>query len=232
MDYLDSGLKELGVTGPEKKIKLEKYLAEILLFNPSYGLVSGNDRNGIIIRHILDSIAPWGLIKRELAYLTPDSGGIEIADAGTGAGFPGIPLAIVLEDCRFLLIEKMGRRVSFLQNTKAVLQLPNITVIESEVEKCGRTGKNGMRVDAVLCRGFSEMNDKVIGTFSGLLKPGGVMIFYKGKREKIDREIASCKHIDTETKKISVTRYRPPFLDEERHLVVIKNPVTMHLSTG
>jgi 16S rRNA (guanine527-N7)-methyltransferase len=220
MDYLDAGLKELGVTGPAQKIKLEKYLAEILLFNPSYGLVSGNDKNGIVIRHILDSLAPWQLIKRELACLPPDSGCVEIADAGTGAGFPGIPLAVVMEDCRFLLVEKMGRRVSFLQNTAAVLQLPNITVIESEIEK---TGRNGMRVDAVLCRGFSEMNDKVIGTFSGLLKPGGIMIFYKGKREKIDREIASCKHIDTETQKISVTRYKPPFMDEERHLVVIKN---------
>jgi 16S rRNA (guanine527-N7)-methyltransferase len=217
MDYLNEGLHALGIDNSEKKAKLEKYLAEILLFNPTHGLVSGNDEREIIIRHILDSLAPWKYIAREAVSLTPpDSDGITIADIGTGAGFPGIPLAIVMDNCRFLLIEKMGRRVSFLQNSKAILRLENIVIIESEIEKAV---KDGVRPSLVMCRGFSEINDKLIGTFSAVLKTGGTMIFYKGKREKIDREIESCKQPLQHT---SVIQYTPPFLNEERHLVIIR----------
>jgi 16S rRNA (guanine527-N7)-methyltransferase len=220
MDYLREGLRVLGIHGVdngEKKAKLEKYLGEILLFNPAYGLVSGNGKQEIIVRHILDSLAPWQHIVREAASLTPPgSGGITIADIGTGAGFPGIPLAIVMDNCRFLLVEKMGRRVSFLQNTKAVLRLPNVAILESEVEKAAG---NGARSRMVMCRGFSAINDRLIGTFSSILEPGGVMIFYKGKREKINHEIESCKQA---REKPAVVRYAPPFLNEERHLVIMK----------
>jgi 16S rRNA (guanine527-N7)-methyltransferase len=218
MDYLNEGLHALGIDNGEIKAKLEKYLDEILLFNPAYGLVSGNDKQDIIVRHILDSLAPWQYIAHEAASLTPPgSDGITIADIGTGAGFPGIPLAIVMDNCRFLLVEKMGRRVSFLQNIKAVLRLQNIVIIESEVEKAA---KSVGRSNLVMCRGFSEINDRLIGTFTSILEPGGVMIFYKGKREKITREIESCKQA---REKPAVVRYMPPFLNEERHLVIIKS---------
>jgi 16S rRNA (guanine527-N7)-methyltransferase len=221
MDYLEAGLKELGVECPAKKAKLEQYLAEIMRFNPLYGLVSGNDRDGIIVRHILDSLAPWKRILREVsalplsAEIAGKAGGREIADVGSGAGFPGIPLAVVMDGCRFLLIEKMAKRVMFLQNVKALLRLSNLAVVESEVERSG-----GMRADMALCRGFSEINDRVLGTFLRILKPGGTMVFYKGKREKIDRETASCERLDP--RNLRVERYAPPFLNEERHLVIIK----------
>jgi 16S rRNA (guanine527-N7)-methyltransferase len=224
MNYLETGLAELGVEHPEKKAKLEHYLAEIVRFNPLYGLVSGNDKDEIIIRHILDSLAPWKHILREVSALPPSANvagktaGWEIADIGSGGGFPGIPLAVVMDECRFLLIEKMKKRVTFLQNVKALLRLSNVVVIESEVEQSGR---DGIRADMVLCRGFSEINDTVVGTFSRILKPDGITAFYKGKREKIDRETASCKRLDP--RNLRVERYETPFLNEERHLVIIKD---------
>jgi 16S rRNA (guanine527-N7)-methyltransferase len=215
MDYLDAGLCALGID--RGKTTLERYLAEIMLFNPTHGLVSGNDRQDIIIRHILDSLAPWQHIADEAARLAArlaeSTTPVTIADVGTGAGFPGIPLAIVMDDCRFLLIEKMGRRVTFLHNAQAVLRLANTAIIESEVEKAGNA-----RADMVTCRGFSEINDRLIGTFAALLNPGGTMLFYKGKREKIDREIEACAHAHQTT----IIPYTPPFLNEERHLVMIK----------
>jgi 16S rRNA (guanine527-N7)-methyltransferase len=215
MDYLDAGLCALGIDRSETKTILERYLAEIMLFNPTHGLVSGNDRQDIIVRHILDSLAPWQYIADEAARLavTKSTTPVTIADVGTGAGFPGIPLAIVMGDCRFLLIERMGRRVTFLHNAQAVLRLANTAIIESEVEKAG-----GARADMVTCRGFSEINDRLIGTFAALLNPGGTILFYKGKREKIDREIEGCTHAHQTT----IIPYTPPFLNEERHLVIIK----------
>jgi 16S rRNA (guanine527-N7)-methyltransferase len=223
MNYLEAGLKELGVASPEKKAQLEQYLAEIVRFNPLYGLVSGNDKDRIIIRHILDSLAPWKRVERALSALPPPAEAAgqtvnrEIADIGSGAGFPGVPLAVVMDGCRFLLVEKMAKRVTFLQNVKALLRLSNIVIIEGEAERCGG---DGMRVDMVLCRGFSEINDAGLRMFSRMLKPGGSMVFYKGKREKIDRETASCKRLDGQN--LRIERYTPPFLNEERHLVIIK----------
>jgi 16S rRNA (guanine527-N7)-methyltransferase len=217
MDCLDTGLRELGVASTEKKALFEKYLAELLLFNPAYGLVSGNDRNEIIVRHILDSLAPWQHISSTLSIGSPDSAYREIADIGSGAGLPGIPLAIVMENCRFHLVEKMKRRVSFLQNTKAVLRLSNIAVVEKAVAK---SFGGELCAGTVICRGFSAITDEIIDTFSDILEPDGTMIFYKGKREKIDRELESCKRLDHD--KIRIIQYAPPFLHEERHLVMIK----------
>jgi 16S rRNA (guanine527-N7)-methyltransferase len=217
IDYLEAGLRELGIDNPEQKTKLSQYLVEIMRFNPLYGLVGGNDKDDIIIRHILDSLAPWKRIAHTLSRLSASTGR-EIADIGSGAGFPGVPLAVVLENDRFLLVEKMARRVTFLQNVKAALRLPNVVVVEGAVEQAA---KDGIRVDMALCRGFSAINDRVIGTFSRLLKPGGRMVFYKGKREKIDRETASCTGL--EPRSWEIEPYSPPFLREERHLVIITN---------
>ncbi|MDR1412191.1 MAG: class I SAM-dependent methyltransferase, partial [Spirochaetaceae bacterium] len=101
---------------------LEKYIAEIELFNGAYGLVSAGSREELVTRHILDSLAPLGIIARTLAGAESPA----IADAGSGAGFPGIPLAACLAPARasMTLIDRMGRRAGFLRNTLAILGLP------------------------------------------------------------------------------------------------------------
>jgi 16S rRNA (guanine527-N7)-methyltransferase len=71
---------------------LTKYIGEIRLFNPLYGLVGTEDPGEIVVRHILDSLAPAGILYRLLKGSAPDA---QIADVGSGAGLPGIPLAIV-----------------------------------------------------------------------------------------------------------------------------------------
>ncbi|MDR2054179.1 MAG: class I SAM-dependent methyltransferase, partial [Treponema sp.] len=110
---------------------LEKYIAEIELFNEAYGLVSARGRGELVTRHILDSLAPLGIIARALAGIEAPA----IADAGSGAGLPGIPLAICLPSARVTLIERMGRRAGFLRNTLAILGLPGLDVEEREIEK-------------------------------------------------------------------------------------------------
>ncbi|MDR1058118.1 MAG: class I SAM-dependent methyltransferase, partial [Treponema sp.] len=125
---LKEGLDLLGASAPDINrvlisrkerifFSLETYIAEIELFNPAYGLVGAGDRRELVIKHILDSLAPLGIIHRLLsAFPSP----YNIADAGSGAGLPGIPLAICLPDVSFTLIERMGRRAGFLRNTLAV----------------------------------------------------------------------------------------------------------------
>jgi 16S rRNA (guanine527-N7)-methyltransferase len=192
---------------------LKRYIKEIELFNSAYGLVGANDTNELITKHILDSLAPLGLIIK----LLKDSGAgkaAKIADVGSGAGLPGIPLAIVLPQYGFTLIERMGRRAGFLLNTKAVLSLSNVTVEEGEFEKAGNDTFN-----LVTFRALKSMDHKLIKTLIKKCAQGGIIAAYKGRREKIEAEMASLQKICENWEAI---QYVTPFLEEERHLLVIK----------
>jgi 16S rRNA (guanine527-N7)-methyltransferase len=188
---------------------LERYIKEIELFNTAYGLVAVHDRKELIIRHILDSIAPLGIIYR----LLKDKGGTQIADAGSGAGLPGIPLGIVLPNFFFTLIERMKRRAGFLLNTRAVLGLNNIIVEETEFEKVKEK-----RFSLVIFRAFKPLKPELLRVFFNAAE-GGLIAAYKGKREKIEKEMAQFGNTCC---KWEIIPYYIPFLDEERHLVVIR----------
>jgi len=192
---------------------LERYIKEIELFNAAYGLVAAGGTKEIVIRHIFDSLAPLGKISRLLVGKdktnTP-----QIADAGSGAGLPGIPLAIALPECNFTLIERMGRRTGFLYNTKAILGLSNITVEQSELEKI----KSG-RFSLITFRAFKPIEPKLLKTLINVCAKDGIIAAYKGRLEKIKQEISS---LEKTCGKWEAIPYSVPFLDEERHLLVIR----------
>jgi len=205
----------------EKISLLDRYIKEIELFNPAYGLVGVTDTNELIIKHILDSLAPAGIILRLLRGKTSAASSNEelhqynIADAGSGAGLPGIPLAIAMNNYKFTLIERMGRRAGFLLNTKAVLALSNVTIEESELEKVKKE-----QFDLITFRAFKPLEPKLLKTLFKVCVPGGIIAAYKGRREKIDEEMIQLeKNKDWHWELIP---YNVPFLDEERHLLIIK----------
>ena len=190
---------------------LERYIKEIELFNPAYGLVGTNDPEELIIKHILDSLAPLGVISRLI-----NSGSIpRIADAGSGAGLPGIPLAIALPRVEFTLIERMGKRAGFLWNTKATLSLSNVTVEEGDVEKTASA-----YFGLVTFRAFKPLDPKLLKTLFRICVQGGVIAAYKGRREKIEQEMAGLPAAGA----WEAIPYEVPFLDEKRHLVVFRAP--------
>jgi len=191
---------------------LNKYVDEIQTFNPAYGLVGANDENELVIKHILDSLAPLGIISRLLAE-AQTAERPQIADAGSGAGLPGIPLAIVLPDCDFTLIERMGRRTGFLWNTKAALGLSNINIEENELEKT-----EGGRFSLVTFRAFKPLEPKLLKTLFRACAPTGVIAAYKGRREKIEEEMSPLKDDCGRWEAVPCT---VPFLEEERHILII-----------
>jgi len=192
---------------------LSRYIKEIELFNPAYGLVGAKDSEELVIKHILDSLAPLGIISRLITEVCA-AGTPQIADAGSGAGLPGIPLAITLPDCQFTLIERMGRRAGFLWNTKAALGLSNVTVEEGELEKTA-----GGRFSLVTFRAFKPLEPKLLKTLFNACAEGGVIAAYKGRREKIEQEISLLKNNRCICEALP---YSVPFLDEERHLLIIR----------
>jgi 16S rRNA (guanine527-N7)-methyltransferase len=217
IDILCGGDREIErIITPRKDefiFHLKRYIKEIELFNPSYGLVGTNDTNEMITKHILDSLAPLGIIIK----LLRDTGAgktAKIADVGSGAGLPGIPLAIVMPQYGFTLIERMGRRAGFLLNTKAVLSLSNVNVEEGELEKA----EDGV-FNLITFRALKSMDPKLIKTLIKKCAQGGIIAAYKGRREKIETEMASLQKVCENWEAI---QYVTPFLDEERHFLVIK----------
>jgi 16S rRNA (guanine527-N7)-methyltransferase len=190
---------------------LDRYKNEIALFNSAYGLTGTNDEKELVIRHILDSLAPLGI----LSSLLGETENPKVADAGSGAGLPGIPLAIAMPDCEFTLIERMGRRAAFLCGTKAVLKISNIIVEEGELEKTKKENFN-----LVTFRAFKPLEPKLLKTLISVLKKGGVIAAYKGRLEKIEQEMAPLKEIELNWE---IIPYSVPFLEEERHILVIRN---------
>jgi len=188
---------------------LARYINEIELFNSAYGLVGTNDLCEIIIKHILDSLSPLGIISRLLKGRA-----VRIADAGSGAGLPGIPLSIALPNCEFTLIERMGRRVGFLMNTKAALALSNITVEEGELEKT----KNNY-FSLITSRAFKPLEPKLLKAHFNACTEDGIIAAYKGRLEKTEKEIAPLKNT---IKFREAIPYSVPFLNEERHLLIIR----------
>ena len=141
-------LSSLGVGDCERKSGLlERYISEIMLFNPSLKLVGAKDGEDILVRHIFDCASAYPVFESETAE------GSTIADLGSGAGLPGIVLAVLFPSRRLFLVERMQRRVGFLRYVTAVLKLDNVTVVDSDMKDAG-TG-----FDTLTCRAFHPLAD-------------------------------------------------------------------------
>jgi 16S rRNA (guanine527-N7)-methyltransferase len=209
---LKEGLAKLGQSESHISQLLQRYIEEIELFNPAYGLVKVKDRQELIVKHILDSLAPLKVLRN----LFQGRESLKIADVGSGAGLPGIPLAVCLPNAAFTLIERMGRRAGFLRDAIAVLGLPNVTVEEAEMEKIALAVEN--RFDLIVFRALKPLDSALLKGLFALLKPSGFLAAYKGRRHAIEEEMAGLQKVSWEAIQLEV-----PFLAEERHLVFIKH---------
>ena len=202
MDLLLEGAEKLklDLTSLQRE-RLERYISEIELFNPIYKLVSYQGKDELIIRHILDSLA--GVKVFEALE------GSSIADLGTGAGFPGVVLAIML-DRPIVLVERMKRRVDFLKNVILRCNLKNVRIVSKDVSEVEE------RFDIVTCRAFHPIFD-IIDDVDRILSPNGVFAPYKGKKSYLYSEIENLSNWD-----VSITNLHVPFLDEERIIALMR----------
>ncbi|MDR1898544.1 MAG: 16S rRNA (guanine(527)-N(7))-methyltransferase RsmG [Treponema sp.] len=231
---LDEGLRSLGRWDPaaaallrrrpDTRRLLNTYIEEIERFNPAYGLVAVKNREELVIRHILDSLAPLGIIARLLGEQPAGNNAhsFTIADAGSGAGLPGIPLAIVLREASFTLIERTGRRAGFLRGALAVLGLSAVTVKEEELEQTARDPAAAGSFDLVVFRAFRPLEGPILRGLLALLRPGGVLAAYKGRKDRVTAEMAAAEKSGAGP--WEAVPLRVPFLDEERHLALLRPP--------
>ena len=198
---------------------LRRFIDEIELFNDAYGLVKVSNRDELIRKHILDSLAPLEIIERLLGLgEIPQKSFPKIADAGSGAGLPGIPLAVCMTQAEFTLIERMGRRAGFLQNCVAMLGLSNVSVEETEIEKAAPG-----RFDVIVFRAFRPLTPDILNSLFRLLNPRGFLAAWKGRLDHSRDEMINAEK-NMPGLKWEILPVNVPFLEEQRHLTVIGAP--------
>jgi len=203
-ELLARGLAHLGIAcTPAQLEALETHRSELERWNRAYGLVKASGEE-LIVRHFLDSLAGLPVIRG----LHPRS---TMLDVGSGAGFPGIPLAVFLPDCEVTLLERSSRRAAFLANVALLVGLRHVRVEEKQLDEL--TG----RFDLVTFRGFSPLARELDGLLR-VLSPEGHLVAYKGRRERVLAELQAAGVGEGEA---AVHALQVPFLEAERHLVVI-----------
>lgn len=201
-DRLEKGLSVLGLRLEKAQIMtLYAYLQMIKKWSRCYNLTAIRDPAEMISKHLLDSLSIW-----------PYPQGQRILDMGSGAGLPGIPLAVIYPNCQFVLLDSSAKKTRFLVQASIELGLSNLAVVSERAQAY----RPPLLFDTVITRAFAKLAD--FATLAGpLCKPGGSLLAMKGAfpREEIEA-------LSTAFRVIAVHALSVPGIHAQRHLVRIK----------
>ena len=199
---LHEGAAKLGIElTDQQNHQLLQHLSLLNKWNKTYNLTTISEPSAALVRHTLDSLAiqPW--LK-----------GLQLADLGSGGGFPGLPLAICNADRHFVLIDSRGKKVNFLNAVRRNLQLENLSAVHGRVEDFRPT----QQFDTLVSRAFTSL-ESFIRLSRHLLKSGGQWLAMKGEYPDAELEALHSQQDLT----VSCVPLSVPELDAERHLVII-----------
>jgi 16S rRNA (guanine527-N7)-methyltransferase len=202
-ELLKEGLSELGLIPAEEQINAFMiYLSELKRWNKAYNLTGIKKDEDIVIKHFLDS----------LLYLKAmPTGVLRVADVGSGAGFPGIPIKIVQPEIYVYLIEPTGKKCLFLRNIIRQLDLKKTEVIEKRIQEVKADKELASPVDIAVTRALFDIKE-FIKRSSHVVKKSGIIILNKGP--KVKEELNMLKDVKHEILTIKL-----PLSDIERYIV-------------
>lgn len=196
---------------------LQRYLEELQLWNRRTDLVRFSDPRELIVRHVLDSLAPAPVIAEALGTQGTELARAHACDVGSGAGLPGVPLALCMPFEKVFLLERSASRAAFLRTVCAVVERSGLSVIEGDLRRLSDA------FDVLLVRALSPFDDTAIGALAPALKTGGVLAVYQGK---MDTAHATARRLRAFFGSIEVMQVSVPYLEAERHLVVARHVTT------
>jgi len=205
MTTLQSGAADLGISlSTDQAGKLIRLLDELDDWNQRMNLTAIRERSQQLTKHLLDSLSINKFLR-----------GGRIADVGTGAGFPGLPLALVNPDKQFTLIDSVVKKLRFVEHAAVLMGLTNVTTLHSRAEAISLKDRNAPRFDCVVARAVGQIA-MLVESSGHLLIGGGRLLAMKGKRP--DEEL---KALPAGWKVAEIHKLIVPGLEEERHLVEI-----------
>ncbi len=212
-DILRNGANEYNIQLDEAKIgHFKKYMELLKEWNQKFNLTAIEEDKEIAVKHFVDSVSI-------LPYLP--EGKCSLADVGTGAGFPGIPVKIARNDVDVMLVDSLDKRVTFLKEVIKELKLEAISAVHSRAEDFGAKAEYRERFDVSVARAVASL-PVLLEYCLPLVKTGGIFIAMKGSN--MEEELAqSKKALDILGGKIEkVEELTLPFSDMKRNVVVIR----------
>jgi 16S rRNA (guanine527-N7)-methyltransferase len=208
---LHQGLIDMGQPlDRQMETQLIRFIELIAQWNRVFNLTAIRDLDTMVTRHLLDSLVVLPHIK-----------GRTILDVGTGAGLPGIPLAIVMPEHQFVLLDSNQKKTRFLQQTCYQMRLRNVRVVHQRVEDY----RAEPLFDTVISRAFSTLRD-FLTLSQHLVKPNGQILAMKGVYP-----LTELQEVAAPFKLVEVYPLKVPKLDAERHLVDLTYQPEMQTET-
>lgn len=200
---LAKGTEQLGIAlDATQRERLERYLALLTKWNEVYNLTAIRDPEQMVTQHLLDSLPV-------LPYL---SGAQTLADIGSGAGLPGIPLAVARPDLCVWLVESNHKKCAFLRQALLELGLSRVCIVQQRVEEW----RPETPVDVIISRAFSDLGEFIALTRHACA-PRGRFLAMKGLYPH--EELAK---LAPGTRVVQVAELTVPGLDAHRHLVIVE----------
>ncbi|MDH5230409.1 MAG: 16S rRNA (guanine(527)-N(7))-methyltransferase RsmG [Gammaproteobacteria bacterium] len=201
-ELIEQGLNQLDIGfQPEQIDTLLNFVQMLQKWNKKFNLTAVSETEAIIHKHLFDSLAVLPYIR-----------GKTVLDIGSGAGFPGIPLAIFLPKINFSLLDSNGKKTRFLTQAFIQLGLKNVNVLQSRVEQLDKSEK----FDNVICRAFAPLA-KAVALSKFHVESKGQLLFMKA--QAITAEIQDL----SETYAVETIELAVPGVAEQRFLARVVN---------
>ncbi|NWF98060.1 MAG: 16S rRNA (guanine(527)-N(7))-methyltransferase RsmG [Nitrospirae bacterium] len=206
VELLKKGVSELNFSLSGEQIQnFIFYLGELKKWNKTYNLTAILDDREIIIKHFLDSLLYLKALPQEE---------IKVADIGSGAGLPGIPIKLLRPEIKMFLIEPSVKKTVFLKHVIWELRLKDISVIQNRIEKVRVNYDIEQHVDVAVTRALFSTEDFLKKT-SHIIKKNGLLVLNKGPKFK--EEIKELKNIKSKIITVSL-----PLTDIKRNIIVLQ----------
>ena len=198
---------------PAQQEQLQRYLALVQKWNKVYNLTALRDPADMLTHHLFDSLSAIAPLQRQLAQMGVPLAQARLLDVGSGAGLPGVVMAICCPGLSVACVDTVGKKAAFVQQVALELRLPNLRGVHARVESLTE------QFDVVSSRAFASLVD--FTTWSrAALAPHGVWLAMKGKHPA--DEIAA---LPTDVAVFHVEQLHVPALDAERCIVWLNRPI-------
>lgn len=199
----------------KQKTQFEQYFKDLVETNEHVNLTRITDKEDVYLKHFFDSITPLFTFKDVFTK------GATLCDVGAGAGFPSIPLKILLPDLKITIVDSLAKRLTFLKELIAKLGLSEVELVHGRAEDVGQNKLYREHFDLVTARAVANMT--VLSEYClPLVKKGGYFVALKGPKVEGELEESSKAIQVLGGEKVSETELTLSNSDEERTLILIK----------